>query len=111
MEREDSTMNKKLYPIGTIVKLDEKSKILFMIVGYLPQNKNGDKRDYTAVRYPMGVYDNRMFFFFNQSDIFEVLHSGYENEDFYAMAALAEKSKLFDFTSDNDSTGMQEKKQ
>lgn len=75
-------------PIGTVVTLQENSKFKFMIVGYYPTNKEGECRDYTAIRYPMGVYDNRLFFFFNKEDVHEVLHMGYTDDDFTSMIAL-----------------------
>ncbi len=80
-------------PIGTVVSLQEDSKVKFMIVGYFPTNNQGDSGDYTAIRYPMGVYDNRMFFFFNQGDIYKVLHTGYMDDDFTSMAAVIKYAK------------------
>lgn len=75
-------------PIGTVVSLAEDSKIKFMIVGYIPTNEQGECRDYSAIRYPMGVYDNRLFFFFNKEDIYKVLHTGYIDNDFTSMVAM-----------------------
>ena len=84
-----------LLPIGTVVKLAEQSNVKFMIVGYFPQNEQGEQRDYTAIRYPMGVYDNRMFFFFNRKDVAEILHQGYEDDEFLAMESLIRENKLY----------------
>ena len=75
-------------PIGSVVDLSEHTNVKLMIVGYFPQNKSGEQRDYSAVRYPMGVYDNRMYFFFNHTDIHTVYHRGLENEEFYSLLAL-----------------------
>ncbi len=75
-------------PIGTIVVLNENADTKFMVVGYLPINQKGDCRDYSAIRYPMGMYDNHSFFFFNNKDIREVLYKGYEDDDFTSMMAL-----------------------
>lgn len=75
-------------PIGSVVDLSEHSEVKLMIVGYFPQNTSGDQRDYSAVRYPMGVYDNRMFFFFNNTDIRTIYHRGFEDEDYYSLLAL-----------------------
>lgn len=86
-------------PIGSIVDLAEHSNVKLMIVGYFPQNSSGDQRDYSAIRYPMGVYDNRMFFFFNHSDIHTVYHKGYEDDSFYSLLAIMnnnEKSSTID---------------
>ena len=75
-------------PIGTVVKLHENSNIKFMIVGYYPTNQDGESRDYAAIRYPMGVYDSRMYFFFNKEDISDVLHMGYIDDSYTSMIAL-----------------------
>lgn len=75
-------------PIGTIVVLNENIDVKFMVVGYLPTNQKGDCRDYAAIRYPMGVYDNHSFFFFDNKDIHKVLFKGYEDDDFTSMMAL-----------------------
>lgn len=83
-----------ILPIGTIVTLNNQSDLKFMIVGYFPQNESGEQRDYSAIRYPMGVYDNRMYFFFNRADICEILHKGYEDDDFAAMQSLIYNSRL-----------------
>ncbi len=88
----------KLLPIGTIVRMEKESKFLFMIVGYMPRNNEGEMRDYAAVRYPMGVFDSRVFFFFNHKDIEEVVYQGFENEDYHALMEIvmglkAEKEK------------------
>ena len=81
-------MEKRILPIGTVVSLKEDSSVKFMIVGFYPTGKDGERRDYAAVRYPMGVYDNRMYFFFNDGDVAEVLHEGYIDEEFQTMCLL-----------------------
>lgn len=78
----------KLLPIGSVVKMQKDDKYSFMIVGYFPQNKEGEMRDYSAVRYPMGVYDSRVFFFINHKDIATVLFMGYESEEYAALMSL-----------------------
>ena len=88
-------MMKELLPIGSVVRTEQNSNVKFMIVGYFPQNEAGEKRDYSAIRYPMGVFDNRMYFFFNGCDIYEVLHKGYTDDDFWAMSSLIESNGLF----------------
>lgn len=77
-----------ILPIGTVVRLQSDSQIKFMIVGYFPTNTEGERRDYSAVRYPMGVYDNRMFFFFNTEDVFEICHMGHTDDEFVVMTEL-----------------------
>ncbi|MBP3593855.1 MAG: DUF4176 domain-containing protein [Lachnospiraceae bacterium] len=84
----------RLLPIGSIIKLDKESKICFMIVGYFPTNKEGDTRDYSAVRYPMGAYDSRVFFFINHKDITEILHEGYKDNSYENLMELIGKGKL-----------------
>lgn len=88
-------MEKKLLPIGSIVRIAEDSEVKFMIVGYFPENAQGERRDYSAIRYPMGVYDNRLYFFFNSSDIFQVVYNGYEDEEFLSMCSIIEDSNLW----------------
>ena len=81
-------MRKRILPIGTVVKLKEDSSIKFMVVGFLPTNRDGECRDYAAIRYPMGVYDSRLYFFFNDCDVLEIVHRGYEDEEFKTMTLL-----------------------
>ena len=78
----------KLLPIGTIVRMEKESKFLFMIVGYMPQNTEGEMRDYATVRYPMGVFDSRVFFFMNHKDIVEVVYQGFENEEYTSLIEI-----------------------
>jgi len=82
------SVNKDILPIGTIVTLQNDSNIKFMIVGYFPTNQSGEQRDYSAIRYPMGIYDNRMYFFFNSSDISNIIHRGFEDDEFIIMTEL-----------------------
>ena len=74
-------MKKEYYPIGTVVELEQAEKRLFMIVGLEVQSENGERRDYVAVRYPMGAMDKANYYFFNHSQIKEVVHMGYVNID------------------------------
>ena len=59
----------ELLPIGSIVNINGADTLNFMLVGYFPSNKDGEQKTYSAIRYPMGVYDNRMYFFFDAKDI------------------------------------------
>lgn len=81
-------MRYTLLPIGTVVEIKDEGTQKFMIVGYFPTNMEGEQRDYTAVTYPMGVYDNRLFYFFNHDDIKEKIHMGYVNNDFEVMCSI-----------------------
>ena len=75
-------MEKEIYPIGTVVKLVQNSKVPMMIIGYRPIKDDGTKKDYVAVAYPVGCVDSEFFFMINQDEIKEVLFSGYANKDF-----------------------------
>jgi hypothetical protein len=67
----------KYLPIGSVVRLKEAEKLLFMIIGLCVENENGEKRDYIAVRYPMGAINTSRYFFFNESAITDTIHMGY----------------------------------
>ena len=86
-----------LLPIGSIVNVKEVDGLDFMIVGFFPTNSEGNQKTYSAVRYPMGVYDNKMYFFFNNEDITKVVFEGYKNDGFEAMKILIDTSSLKDF--------------
>lgn len=86
-------MKKTILPIGTVVAIKNNPGIKFMIVGYFPTSREGERRTYSAIRYPMGVYDNRVYFFFNNSDISEIAHMGYVDEDYENMTIFIEREK------------------
>lgn len=76
-------------PIGTVVKIGDKDNhTLFMIVGYLPKNEKGEKRDYIAVSFPIGLLSKETYFFFNQSAIYEIVFEGYRCDEFRLLAEL-----------------------
>lgn len=70
--------------IGTVVRLYQAPEVLFMVVGILAENENGERRDYVALRYPVGALGDTVYFFFNEEEIQEVVHEGYVNEDHQA---------------------------
>lgn len=72
---------KEYLPIGTVVNLNQAEHINFMIVGLLVENANKERRDYVAVRYPVGAMNKANHYFFNNDNIKEVVHMGYVNED------------------------------
>lgn len=76
-------------PIGSIVKVDETNK-LYMITGYLPTVTGGVMKEYTALRYPLGMVSNKAFAFFNREDVKEVVHQGYEDKSFQALMEIME---------------------
>ncbi len=82
-----------ILPIGTVVNLKNTIEMPVMIIGYFPYNENGDSRDYVSVRYPMGAFDNKMYFFFNQEDIEKVVFEGLKNDSFTALKKMVESHK------------------
>ena len=74
----------KFYPIGTVVKL-KKGESGIMITGVLPLYNYCGKLgyfDYTATLYPQGQTDKNSLFF-NEEDIEEVIHKGFEDDIFF----------------------------
>ena len=72
---------KEYLPIGTIVNVNQAQDINFMITGLMVESANGERRDYVAVRYPVGAMGNAQYYFFNHDDIKDIVHMGYVNED------------------------------
>ena len=72
---------KEYLPIGTIVNVNQAHEMNFMIVGLMIENAEGERRDYVAVKYPIGNVGKGQYYFFNHSDIKEIVHMGYVNED------------------------------
>ena len=79
---------KEFWPIGTVVKIFDGEDAEFMIVGYLPRNEKGERRDYVSVRYPMGAFNNNTYFFFDHKHIKEVVFGGYHSEKFSAFLQI-----------------------
>lgn len=67
-------------PIGSVVQLDE-TEVLFMIVGLAVENENNIRKDYLAVKYPMGVLNSDSYYFFDHSIIKKIVHQGYSSVD------------------------------
>lgn len=78
-----------LLPIGSIVKLRDNDNRM-MIIGFHPENDKGEKRDYVAVVYPMGMMGIESMLFFNNSDIEEVVFQGYLNRQHETLLKLME---------------------
>ena len=72
---------KEYLPIGSIVKIrnsDEK----IMITGFCVQRDKSKKpMDYRGCNYPEGMIDNNDYLVFNNIQITEVIHKGYESEE------------------------------
>lgn len=71
---------RKLYPIGSVVKLRNAEKEL-MVIGILPTNE-GVQYDYLAVLYPEGYINDKYIFLFNHNDILEVKYLGYMDSSY-----------------------------
>ena len=73
---------KKYLPIGSIVLL-EGGKKKVMITGYCMQTEErpGEIFDYSGCVYPEGVIRSDVTLIFNHSQIKELFHSGYLDED------------------------------
>ncbi|MBE5938943.1 MAG: DUF4176 domain-containing protein [Lachnospiraceae bacterium] len=81
-------MMKEFLPIGTVVNLNQAEEYNFMIIGLLVENTQNERRDYVAVRYPVGAMGNAKYYFFNNENIKEVVHMGYVNDDHKTYAEL-----------------------
>ena len=73
-------MKVEYLPIGSVVKLSGNDS-LFMIVGLAVENENGTRKNYLAVKYPMGVLNQESYFFFDHSMICDIVHKGYDSKD------------------------------
>ena len=71
---------RKLYPIGSVVKLRDAEKEL-MVIGILPTNEDV-QYDYLAVLYPEGYINDKYVFLFNHDDILEVKYLGYMDSSY-----------------------------
>jgi len=80
----------RFVPIGTIVKINGIDDAKYMIVGYLPKNQAGEMRDYSALPYPVGLFDSRFFIYFNSSDVEEVISMGYMDKTYEAWMEIIE---------------------
>lgn len=72
---------KKLHAVGTIITLKDSAQEI-MIIGRFPLTElNGKKGyfDYLGCLYPTGVYANGLYYF-NASDIDEIIFEGYVNQ-------------------------------
>ena len=71
----------ELYPIGTIVLLQNSTKRI-LIIGYLPQEYNGSTiYDYSGVPFPEGMIDSRKILLFNHVQIDKVCHESIKDEE------------------------------
>ncbi|WP_408070261.1 DUF4176 domain-containing protein [Butyrivibrio sp. JL13D10] len=69
---------KEFLPVGSVVRLKNEDR-LFAIAGFCQGTEDEDAEifDYSAVPYPYGYLNADNMFMFNDSDIGEVLFTGY----------------------------------
>ena len=73
--------NDDFLPIGSVVRIKDAADQLFMIFGWLQKSSLKDEvYDYIAVMYPEGLANKILCFYFNDTDIEEVLFRGFQNE-------------------------------
>ena len=68
----------KILPVGAIVLLKDAVDSL-MIIGYLPEGTDNNKKDYMGVSYPVGLTSISDVVGFNHDDIKEILFNGYDD--------------------------------
>ena len=75
-------MENKYLPIGSIVLLENATKKL-MITGFgvIPNEEKEKLYDYSGVIYPEGLLRTEHTAVFNHSQIKEIVHIGYSNEE------------------------------
>lgn len=75
-------MKEKYLPIGSVVLINGGTKKV-MINGYFcsPADKKNTIYDYRGCPFPEGIIDSRGVALFNNSDIKEVVHIGYKNDE------------------------------
>ena len=69
----------KLFPIGTVVKLEEVEPII-MIIGRMIVSADKRDFDYVGVPYPVGYLGDEKVLCFNHDKIVEEMHRGYMTE-------------------------------
>lgn len=88
-------MREKYLPIGSVVMLKGGEKKV-MIVSYLifstGKSKTKTMYDYGGCVYPEGIIDSRVGVGFNHSDIAEILHVGYEDDEEKEMSKLLKEN-------------------
>ncbi len=74
--------NKKFLSIGSVVMLKGAKKAL-MIIGFCAgtSDEKEKKYDYLGCLYPVGVFSEKSYFFFNHDDIDKVIYLGYTDQE------------------------------
>ena len=74
-------MSETLLPLGSVVKLKDQTELIIIGRGSLvEQNQEPVYFEYTSVLVPTGYQQPNQLYFFNHSDIREVVFIGYNND-------------------------------
>ena len=92
-------MNKKLFPIGTVLSV-EGVPTRVMVIGHLQQQKNSEKIwDYAAVPFPIGLLSPDEFVLFNHDKINLLYFIGLQDKE-----GLEYMKALYDQINDSSMT-------
>ncbi|MEY8350911.1 DUF4176 domain-containing protein [Bacillus cereus] len=69
----------KLFPIGTVVKLEDLEQVI-MIIGRMAVSADKRDFDYVGALYPVGYLGDEKVLCFNHDKIVEEMHRGYMTE-------------------------------
>ena len=72
---------KNLLPLGSIVLLENGEKRIMIYGRRQKAIVNDEEYDYVACLYPEGNISEEFTYLFNHSDIKEVIHTGYTDEE------------------------------
>lgn len=85
-------MTNEILPLGSVVRVkDVDEKVLIVGLYSVVYDKDIIVYDYQAVSYPKGLTLSDRIYSFNTDDVIEIVHRGYESEDFINL-----KNKLVD---------------
>lgn len=74
-------MGEKLLPLGSVVRLKDKTNLMIIGRGSLvTQNDEAVYFEYTSITMPFGYQAPDQLYFFNHSDIEEVVYMGYKDD-------------------------------
>ena len=71
----------KLLPLGSIVLLENGEKRIMIYGRRQRATVNNEEYDYVACLYPEGNISEEFTYLFNHSDIREVIHTGFTDEE------------------------------
>ena len=74
-------MSETLLPLGSVVRLKDQTELIIIGRGSLvEQNQEHVYFEYTSVPVPTGYQQADQLYFFNHSDIREIVFTGYKND-------------------------------